>query len=109
MTKSTKKAPPNVRRACIFCGAQDHKITKEHVAPRWISQLPTQQSGNQSTFLNKSIANNGFLLNIPADPKDPSPKANCVCEPCNTGWMARMEGKVRRICEMLLKHSGGTE
>jgi hypothetical protein len=110
MTKGTKHATiPSVRKACIFCGAQGRKITKEHVVPKWIGELPSQHPGDLSTFINRNVLNDGFRIELPADPNNPSPLANRVCDPCNTRWMSDMETPAKKACVMLLKHGNGTE
>ena len=38
---SRRKQPqdPAARSACVFCGATDRKISKEHVFPKWLRKL----------------------------------------------------------------------
>jgi hypothetical protein len=84
------------RRACIFCGVEDRKISKEHLWSKWIREHVEASSGATSSRLHvkdrikiakrDEIPIGGFDREI-AGP----------CKPCNETWMSELEGEVAPI------------
>jgi hypothetical protein len=86
-----------MRKACIFCGRDDIKITKEHVFPDWLSKM---------------FPDNVFAINegINADGKVAyryrskmfQHTMNCVCIDCNNTWMSNIENEAKHILIKML-------
>lgn len=80
-------------RSCIFCGGRP--ITGEHAWPQWIAKY---LSGEKLTH----------LAVVETEGREPSvqlrgervpftTKINCVCKPCNEGWMHELETSAELI------------
>lgn len=88
-------------RTCPFCGRQG--LSSEHIWGKWLLKLSeeavhpqsrvshtvTELSRGGDRVLHKGIfARNGNFLHA---------KRRLVCEPCNNGWMSRLEKEVQPI------------
>jgi hypothetical protein len=74
-------------RVCVWCGGTP--VTAEHVWPQWIAKyLPKVKAPHhviaEVEGEGRSVEFRG--LRVPF-----TTKVSCVCEPCNTGWMAELE------------------
>jgi len=78
------------RRACIFCGAEDQKISKEHLWSKWIREHVEGSTGGTSS----RILGTGTGRVTKRDDW-PSPgfdrEVSGPCKPCNEGWMEELE------------------
>jgi hypothetical protein len=81
--------PTKGRRACVFCGRTDQKISGEHVWPAWLGELLVEQLAQTSWV----ITRNGATRTTSAF----DARVSVVCKPCNEGWMSNLEGRVRPI------------
>jgi hypothetical protein len=82
---------------CIFCEAT--KLSREHIFAAWMQKYfkPSQRSAHVVTYqrddsrsgtLGSHSINTGHL-HRPGDIG--SQKLKCVCEPCNNGWMSKLQ------------------
>ena len=85
------------RKRCAFCGAQDRKISNEHIVGRRWGDI----------FAGGSLAHRRFGWKLGPDGKPGEPwdvswrsskgldfKVNAVCRDCNSGWMASLDDAV---------------
>lgn len=81
-------------RTCIFCGGSP--VTLEHVWPKWLL------GRFRTTGFLHTLARTGPR---PVTFSKPSIEvtANCVCGPCNSGWMSRLEVQGQPWLEPLLE------
>jgi hypothetical protein len=77
---------------CRFCGATDRKITNEHVWSEWLEDFMPTFTGLGHTERWSSEAGRESW-------QQPMLTATVrmFCEPCNTGWMADVEGVAKDI------------
>ncbi len=78
-------------RRCIFCGGGS--LTKEHAWPQWI----LNDHGDDAI----TIHSHGELVRTLAGP-NAAIEFKRVCGPCNTGWMSKLEDKVKPIMKPLI-------
>ena len=79
-------------RACVFCGGRP--VTVEHVWPQWVAELVREHTGVETYHLRVddkrwTQGRLGF-------------EVKRVCGPCNSGWMSRMETKVRSVLHPMI-------
>jgi hypothetical protein len=83
----------NLMKTCMFCGATEAKITKEHVWSAWISEAlkPTMEGDTFTTFRykdGKEVEHQWEAGEINLQVKD-------LCRPCNNDWLGRdFEGPI---------------
>lgn len=86
---------------CIFCGSPD--LNWEHVYSCWTHKfLPPRAMkkyllAHVDSHINRS---DRTLIKRQGDIRDWQIK--CVCEPCNNGWMRRIENQARPIMRPLI-------
>lgn len=89
-------------RVCVFCGGSP--TTKEHVLPKWIRKFLPEGNGIVHEW------------RAPGE-EEPSRRwvtdlfdfqARVVCEPCNGGWMANLEGRARPFLSSMIRGNGRT-
>lgn len=81
---------------CTFCG-KDGPQSQEHIWPNWLAnRLPAQ---GECTVFGWSPDQGQFVKQSRRAFTDLLPD---VCEPCNTGWMRRIEEGARRILEPMI-------
>lgn len=75
-------------RACLFCGSSG-PLTREHVVPRWVSQVYEYDSGPRSYF----------TMRYPAErtSKHVDYIAKVICKRCNNTWLADLEGRAQTL------------
>ncbi|MEU8811101.1 hypothetical protein ACN6LI_001165 [Streptomyces violaceoruber] len=77
-------------RSCVFCGGAP--VTNEHVYPRWLAEgFPEKMRTGRAilgSYSDKSSfrRHSGRILTA---------QVKAVCEPCNSGWMSALEGRVK--------------
>src|ERR1019366_8129238 len=76
---------------CLFC--DNEADSEEHLWPAWILRY----QGIALPYV-KTIENL-----VPVSIYVPDVKAKAVCDPCNTGWMSRLETKVGPILKPLIR------
>ena len=89
-------------RTCLFCSAHltRHNRSKEHVFPRWlVSRLEAQDERFVGTHWN--YPNEPTVIFYEREQAALSLVLGNVCQACNTGWMAHLEGDTRPILEAL--------
>jgi hypothetical protein len=85
-------------RACIFCGAPPD--SGEHILPDWLRDvLPSGEA-----VVHFRQVGGGERHEWERRPF--REKTQFVCEPCNTGWMSRLEGKSKPILTPPITRSG---
>jgi hypothetical protein len=94
------------RSACVFCGAADHKMSKEHVWPDWLrSHVPPDMLHRDFEYVYEASERGGEFRRVKGQPLfDMVVKG--VCEPCNNGWMSDVEGAVEPYVEGMLVGRG---
>ena len=84
------------RRACVFCGATDQKITREHILPEWVLETVPMPASGKHTVRHQFHPQAG---------KEPTRnwtttdrldlQVSGPCEPCNNGWMSELENEAK--------------
>lgn len=99
---SDADAPPGVRRACMFCGRNDAKITVEHVLSKPIraelaaigpfqTQIEYQpRFGERDTVAQYQSVTAGVTR-------------RAFCTTCNGGWMQQMDNEIAPVIAPLIK------
>jgi hypothetical protein len=81
-----------VPNACLFCGATDRKITKEHIWPQWLADvlrgLPRLGRVERwSSTAGGQASRQPFL----------SSTVKVFCDECNNGWMSQLEAAAKPL------------
>ena len=79
--------------ACIFCG-RTGKLSAEHVFPDWSQPYLTSPHG-QGTHERTILHADGTKDEVSHRGDPATITVRAVCEPCNTGWMSRLESKAK--------------
>lgn len=91
----------SARAECIFCGATDKKMSKEHVWPEWLDKLlPPGVAEADHTYSFEDAERGEYLRLTEMPPHDV--KVRDVCEPCNNGWMNDAERAAKPIISRLV-------
>lgn len=75
---------------CIFCGSTG--LTKEHMWADWLrSYIPRELTGHRVrvSTIHFDQSKEETIFQRTGDPH--SRRIRCVCLPCNTGWMSRLQ------------------
>jgi hypothetical protein len=80
--------------SCLACGETPNPLSKEHVFARWL--LEALQYRNAPMALYRAFNDGTSKQERVAFTLD-SFKLKKVCEPCNNGWMSRLEGIAKPI------------
>ncbi len=83
MSKGTE-----IKRRCVFCGGEG--VTREHVWPQWLIELLAERYTDTSVTITWGKDRERTARELDATVKR-------VCAPCNTGWMAALEGRAKPI------------
>lgn len=83
-------------KGCVFCHSSS-KMSREHVLPNWLCDLYPNETMITNQFVGKS------QKTWPS--KIFQHKAKVVCEPCNNGWMSKLEGEAKPILTKLMRLS----
>lgn len=91
---------------CIFCGGRP--LSKEHVWDNWMKQyiprdLPTTET--YSAIVHQTHKESK-AYSQPGDPH--SRRLRVVCEPCNSGWMSRLQERAKPLLIPLIKGDSTT-
>jgi hypothetical protein len=90
------------RKACVFCGVTDQKMSKEHVWPEWVRHLlPPTASPKASSTYTFADTERGMFRQLEKLPPH-AIKVRDVCEPCNNGWMNGAEEAVRPLASQMM-------
>jgi hypothetical protein len=89
-------------RHCVFCNSP--ATTKEHIWPNWAARRISRE-GPVGHYLNaveegQPAADRSWLQ------KQFTMTVRAVCEACNNGWMAELEGRVKPFFEAALDGQG---
>jgi hypothetical protein len=92
------------RRRCAFCDS-DEKLTREHVIPQWLAEaLHEMEPGDPDPEWRADYWAGGM---VERDRNHPMPRPTVVvrhvCEACNTGWMADLEGRAKPLIEPMVR------
>ena len=91
------------RRACVFCGTTESKITKEHVWPKWLREHVPLEIGRPIRHSRRLTTREGETVEdlrweaIPLDWQVAAP-----CKECNEGWMEQIETATRPVLSPML-------
>lgn len=85
--------------ACIFCRAQS-KLSKEHLWPDW-ARRTFSEAELKAPILHSIHGSDGPPQEI-WDASTFSSTLKKVCQPCNNGWMSRLEDEARPHAKPLL-------
>lgn len=90
---------------CVFCGATDRKMSKEHVWPKWIRELvPDDVRAADHTYVFED-SERGEFRRVSKQPIF-NLTVRGVCEPCNNDWMNRTEESAARYISGILQGRG---
>jgi hypothetical protein len=95
-----------VARTCIFCGSTD-KLSAEHVFPDWSQPylVSPYGPGTHQRQILRADGNNDKWSHE-GDPATATVRT--VCEPCNNGWMSRLESSAQPYLLTMIKGHGRT-
>jgi hypothetical protein len=101
MDKQSKRGNLKGPGTCIFCGA--YGLTKEHMWPDWLrNYIPRNQDEHQISSTLTRV--NGDEVSYQRRSGDPhSRRIHCVCKPCNSGWMSRLQSSAKPILVPMLE------
>jgi hypothetical protein len=84
------------RRACVFCGAEDRKISKEHLWSKWMCE---HVEGGEDGSIGKSrvlASDTGKIKQLEKWPEVPfGQEISGPCKLCNESWMEGLEDEAR--------------
>lgn len=87
---------------CLFCG-DEAKMSREHVFPEWLGDvIPGAGRIRHRWFAPEGSESEDRDWTADAL----SMTAKIVCEPCNTGWMHRLEESARPFLESMIRGRG---
>lgn len=97
------------QRFCVFCNSsgKNVKITKEHVFPKWLKNVVSQEPGPEPGIRLHSYVydDNGIKINtskIKHGLNEFEQTVCNVCIKCNNGWMSNLEGLVKTSLTSLI-------
>jgi hypothetical protein len=88
-----------VRKRCVFCGEMGS--SREHVFARWISRQLVHSGGAPFTLTTTSGRSKAGLPTVSVVTRD-------VCEPCNHGWMAKIEETAKPLLSGTIRGEAAT-
>lgn len=92
------------RRACVFCGAKDRKISKEHVFPKWLRRFIEGGEEGQVRRSRIHSTSDGEIVRAESWPEAPIDwQVAAPCQECNQGWMEEIEREARPVLVPMLK------
>jgi len=84
------------RRACVFCGAEDRKISKEHLWSKWMATYVDPSGGTANIKSRILSTKTGQVKDSESWPEAAfGQEISGTCKPCNEGWMERIEDEAR--------------
>jgi hypothetical protein len=93
------------RRACVFCKSTENKITKEDVWPLWLRKVVEGGEGERFERSRVHKTAEGETVSHLKWPEAPLDwKVSGPCEPCNNGWMNRIENETQPILTPMIQH-----
>jgi hypothetical protein len=106
MTKTQRSGQAGAAWACPFCGSRNER-TRDHVWPRWLRNYPMYEAMNDG-YAGQRFEETQHAITQDADGlyREVADTAQHVaeflphlqvgiCQPCNNGWMSRMENTVQ--------------
>src|ERR1035437_3729482 len=76
-------------RACVWCGGRP--VTAEHVWPQWIAKYVPGTEIRAEHYVVVEAEGEDEAVEFRGERVPFTTEANCVCKPCNEGWMAELE------------------
>jgi hypothetical protein len=93
-----------LRRACIFCGAEDRKISKEHLWSKWM-RAHVEGSGGSGTSGRLIASETGIVKSHERWPGNGFDRqVSGPCKQCNEGWMGDLEREVAPLLIPMLRN-----
>lgn len=91
---------------CRFCGGPGS--SKEHSLPSWVTRAMTPELGPgvSATFRHRSENPDAGIPLAEKTTKGAAFVTRAFCEPCNTGWMSRLENAAQQILEPMIRGKG---
>jgi len=87
----------------VFCGSTTAKITREHLAPKWISDLFPDAGIGTSEILRRDGSMTTYNIEVF------SQTVRAPCQGCNNGWMSVLEERVKRLLGPMIRHGQATK
>jgi hypothetical protein len=85
---------------CVFCG-RDRKLSREHVFPQWLRAHFPERDQLETEYVRRLVTRTGDDEHTRTGRVFDSVTRD-VCEVCNNGWMADMEGRAQPILAPML-------
>lgn len=85
---------------CVFCGDTSRRLTGEHVFGNWISEFFRARYAQDFNGTSRLLNADGTLTQYPMVPFQQ--EVRIVCQPCNGGWMRRLEEDVQPILKPMM-------
>jgi hypothetical protein len=82
---------------CIFC--EGHPTTEEHVVADWVLRAFARTKKPQFGLAGTMVAPGQMRL----EAAEPISTARVVCQPCNNGWMSRIDNAAARVLRPLVQ------
>jgi hypothetical protein len=84
------------RRACVFCGAEDRKISKEHLWSKWMATYVEPAGGSRNRKSRVLSTKTGQVKDSESWPEAAfGQEVSGPCKLCNEGWMEQIEEDAR--------------
>jgi hypothetical protein len=84
------------RRACVFCGAEDRKISKEHLWSKWMATYVDPSGGTANRKSRILSTKTGQVKGSKSWPEAAfGQEVSGPCKLCNEGWMEQVEDEAR--------------
>jgi hypothetical protein len=87
--------------ACVFCGSTT-KITREHIVAEWIGDLFRHLGKGTAGIIQRDGTVTSYQTELFGQ------RVKVVCFDCNSGWMSRLEGRVKGKLGPILRHGQAT-
>jgi hypothetical protein len=90
------------RPICKFCG--NAGSSDEHIIAKWIGRLLSEGAppGTHYVFHHRSANPEAGIPEHGKTAKLPAYRTRAFCEPCNNGWMSKLETRVQPVLEPLI-------
>ncbi|HWI96187.1 MAG TPA: hypothetical protein VNS60_09000 [Solirubrobacterales bacterium] len=97
------------RRACVFCGSKENKISKEDVWPLWLRKVVEGGEGEMFERARIHTTAQGETVSHLRWPEAPIDwQVSGPCESCNNGWMSQIENEAKPILAPMVQHQEQT-
>jgi hypothetical protein len=96
--------------ACLLCGDDSERLTKEHVFGEWIAQyIDTKGTSTRQRFktdwqTGREETDVAHTMPLRLDQWE----VRCLCKVCNNEWGSRLEGRMKRFAGPLIDGTAAT-